>query len=332
MFPRTLPGIAIALAAVMAAGAEQAPSPSPAPSEDEKAIRAVDEAFVRDYNKGDAKALAALFTEDAEAIEAEGDRCQGREQIEHLLARTFAASPGVKLALEIDSIRFLSPDVAREEGRSVATPARGTPLARVYTVLWVRRGDRWLISSVREEGDSDISPHERLKVLEGLIGEWIDEGADSVVRLDCRWSDDGNFLIRTFTVKREGRPVLGVTQRIGWDPVARHIRSWEFDSEGGFGEGRWSRDRDGLRWIIKHTGVLPEGTIASATNIMILERPDLMRWAATDRIVGEDTVPSEESYVLVRVPPRPGRAHSAPAPAPRPESPAPSPRPARNQP
>ena len=32
----------------------------------------LDEAFVRDYNKGDSKALAALFTEDAEVVEADG--------------------------------------------------------------------------------------------------------------------------------------------------------------------------------------------------------------------------------------------------------------------
>ena len=50
-------------------------------SEDEDAIRAVDAAYVRDFNKGDGKALTALFTEDAEVIEANGDRYQGRDLI-----------------------------------------------------------------------------------------------------------------------------------------------------------------------------------------------------------------------------------------------------------
>ena len=59
----------------------------PAQSADEKAIRAVDEAFVRDYNKGDSKALAALFTEDAEVVEADGDRYQGRDLIEQSVRR-----------------------------------------------------------------------------------------------------------------------------------------------------------------------------------------------------------------------------------------------------
>ena len=39
------------------------------------------------------------------------------------------------------------------------------------------------------------------------------------------------------------------TQRIGWDPVAGQFRSWDFDSQGGYSEGLWSRDGD--RWIIK---------------------------------------------------------------------------------
>ena len=80
-----------------------------------------------------------------------------------------------------------------------------------------------------------------------MIGDWVDEGPDSEVRVNCRWSEDGNFLVRSFTVKQQGKPVMTVSQRIGWDPLARQIRSWEFDSEGGFGEGTWSRD--GERWV-----------------------------------------------------------------------------------
>ena len=236
----------------------------------------LDDVFISNYNKGDSKALTALFTEDAEVVEADGDRYQGRGLIEQSFTDTFAARQGVKIAFEIEGIRFLSPDVAKEEGRSLITPAKGAPESRLYTVLFVKREGRWLISSVREEPDPLVRPHDRLKDLEWMVGDWIDEGADSVVRLHCQWSEDENFLIRTFTVKRQGKPVMTVTQRIGWDPVARQVRSWEFDSEGGFGEGKWSRD--GERWVVKSTGVRPEGTTASATNVMVQERPDLVRW------------------------------------------------------
>ena len=148
-----------------------------------------------------------------------------------------------------------------------------------------------------------MPPHERLKDLDWMIGEWIDQGPDAHVRVSCRWSEDGNFLIRTFAVKVQGKPAMTVHQRIGWDPLGKQFHSWEFDSEGGYGEGRWSRD--GNRWVIKHTGVRPEGVTASATHIMTRERPDLVRWISIDRVVGDESVPQDESFAMVRVPPPP---------------------------
>jgi uncharacterized protein (TIGR02246 family) len=273
------------------------------PSAEEKTIRLADDAFVQEYNKADTKALLARFTEDAEVVEEDGTRYRGHNLIEERLAETFAANPGVKLQLQTDVIQFLSPDVVKEEGRTVITPASGSPESRRHTALLVRRDGRWLISSIREEPDPMVTPHDRLKELEWMIGEWVDEGSDSHVRVSCKWSEDDNFLIRTFTVKVQGKPVLTIHQRVGWDPLAQQIRSWEFDSEGGYGEGRWSRD--GERWVIKHTGVRPEGVTASATHIVVRERPDLVRWEAVDRVIGGENVPQERAYATVRIAPQP---------------------------
>jgi hypothetical protein len=193
--------------------------------------------------------------------------------------------------------------VAKEEGQTVITPAKEARQVRPYTVLFVKREGRWLISSVREEADPLISPHDRLWDLGWMIGDWVDEAPDSQVRVNCRWSEDGNFLIRSFTARQQGKLVMSVTQRIGWDPLARRFRSWDFDSEGGFGEGTWSRDGD--RWVVKHSGVRPEGVAASSTNVMVKERTDLVRWSSTDRVLGDESIPGAESYVLVRVPPPP---------------------------
>jgi hypothetical protein len=185
-------------------------------------------------------------------------------------------------------------------GRSVVKPAEGPEVSRLYTVLYARRDGRWRIADVREEPDPVVPPHDRLEALAWLVGDWLDEGDDAVVRVNARWSDDGNFLLRTFTVKLQGRPALSIVQRIGWDPLARQIRSWEFDSEGGYGEGRWTSDGD--RWIVKHNSVRPEGSTASATNVMTRERSDLIRWVSTDRIVDGRSEPDETTYTLVKVP------------------------------
>ena len=56
---------------------------------------------------------------------------------------------------------------------------------------------------------------------------------------------------------RGGRPAMTGSQRIGWDPLAKKIHSWVFDSEGGLAEGVWTRD--GNRWIVKLSGVTRDG-------------------------------------------------------------------------
>lgn len=305
--PQQSPTASARPAAPVAIGAPQ--------SQEEREIRAFDDLYVRDFNGGNAKALVARFTEDAEVIEEDGLRYHGRELIEERLAETFAASPGARMAIEVEAIRLLSPDAAKEEGRTIVTPAAGAPAShRRYTALLVKRDGSWLLSSVREEPDPMVRPHDRLQVLAWMLGDWIDEGPDAVVRLNCRWSEDGNFLIRTFTVKHQGKDVMTVTQRIGWDPAAKQIRSWEFDSEGGFGEGKWGGD--GNRWVVKHTAVRPEGTTVSATNTMVRERPDLVRWSSTDRYLGHEPIPDEPGYAFTRVPaPPPAHRDAQAAPA-----------------
>ncbi|WP_165224941.1 YybH family protein [Aquisphaera insulae] len=273
------------------------------PANEEAAIRAVDEAFVREFNRGDAKAVAALHTADAEAIEADGARYQGRDLIERSYAETFANEKGVKLKIEVASIQFLSPTVAKEEGRTIVTPTNGSPISRFYTVLFVKQGDRWLMANVREEADTHVPPRERLKELEWMVGEWVDNAPDSQTKLTCRMSDDGNFLLRDLTVRREGKVMLTATQRVAWDPVGNEFRSWEFDSEGGFGEATWSRD--GEKWIVKERGVRPEGATASSTRILTRVRPDMVKWTLLDRVVSGQSIAGEISSVLTRVAPAP---------------------------
>ena len=99
-------------------------------SPEEKTIRLADDAFIRDYNKADAKALVARFTEDAEVVEEDGARYRGHPLIEKLLAETFAASPGVKLQIDTESVQYLTPDVIKAEGRTVVRPAKGPPESR----------------------------------------------------------------------------------------------------------------------------------------------------------------------------------------------------------
>ena len=99
----------------------------PAPESPEDRRSAPSTALRRDFNNADTKALAARFTEDAEVHEEDGSRFQGRALIEEWLAETLAANKGAELAIEIETIRVLSPDVVKGEGRTTVTSAKGEP-------------------------------------------------------------------------------------------------------------------------------------------------------------------------------------------------------------
>lgn len=272
--------------------------------EDEKAIRSVAETFTRAYNAGDSKTVAALYTEDAEVIDEHGHRLQGRPVIQDLYSSIFQEWPGATIGISIDSLRFLGPDVAKEEGQTRVKPGGKEPeTLRRYTVLYVKQGGRWLYSSVREEHETGLLHHERLKELEWLVGEWLDQSPDSTVHVTCRWSDDKNFLLRDFTIHVQGQPVMTVSQRIGWDPLTKHVKSWVFDSEGGYGDSLWARNGD--QWVIKSTGVLPDGRVATATNVLIRVGPNTARWTSKEGTLGAESVAEPAEYVIVRKPPHP---------------------------
>jgi uncharacterized protein (TIGR02246 family) len=279
---------------------------------DEKAIREAGAAFARAYDAGDVKAIGAMFTEDAEVIDEDGRVIQGREPIAALFASDFEANPGETIEINVESIRFLGPDTAVEDGRTKVLPARSrakviteiaSPQSGRYTVLYVREAGRWLQASVREHPDKEVTPHERLEPLAWMVGDWVDEGSDSVVLTAARWSEDGNFLLRDFTIQIRGKPAMKGTQRIGWDPLTRQIKSWVFDSEGGHGEAYWAHDHD--RWIVKASGVHPDGRTASATQIYTVVNRDLVRWKSIDRTSGDQLEPEISEFVMVRKPPQP---------------------------
>ncbi len=271
--------------------------------EDEKAIRAMADGFTRSFRAGDAKAVAAMYSEDAELIDEYGERVQGRMAIENLYASIFQARPGSSIAIAIESLRFLSPEVAKEEGQTRVKSGSEPEILRRYTVLYVKQSGRWLYSSVREEHAAGVAHHEHLKALEWLLGDWLDQSSDSTVHATCRWSEDKNFLLRDFTIHVQGRPVMSVSQRIGWDPLTRQIKSWVFDSEGGYGDGLWTRD--GNKWVIKSTGVLTDGRIASATQTLTPIGPNSAEWSSTERTIGDQSIAEPAKYVMVRRPPAP---------------------------
>ncbi|MGP0065587.1 MAG: SgcJ/EcaC family oxidoreductase [Isosphaeraceae bacterium] len=276
------------------------------PAEDARSIAALAAAYAKAFNSGDAAAAAGTFTEDALIVDEMGHRTEGRERIQESLAAAFAHNPGNRMAIETKALRLLGPDTALEEGRTTITPAGGgTPETTHYTVVHVKRGGRWLQSAVHDELARDLTPHERLLELEWMVGDWINESQDSVVLTTCKWADGGNFLVREFTVKMQGQPVLSGTQRIGWDPTRNQFKTWIFDTAGGFGDGYWTQMGD--RWVIKAEGIRQDGQHASVTNIITRLGKDRAHWKSVDRTIGGAAVPGFDEFTIVRKPPEAGK-------------------------
>ncbi len=272
-------------------------------SADEAAIRANIAQFVKAYNAGDAKAVAALFAADGQIVDKEGNESEGREAIAKAFSELFTATPKKQLEVFVDSIRFIGAELAVEVGSTKETPSPNEPPEYDrYTVLHVKRDGKWQMALARDEEGPAPTAHEQLRPLAWLVGEWVDDGGSTVVRSLCRWSEDGNFLLQEFKLQQNGRDAMNVSQRIGWDPLSKQIRSWVFDSEGGYGESLWTRD--GNDWIIRATGVRPDGTTASATNLLTRTGTDIYVWRSTDRVVAGERQP-QMAVKVVRKPPQP---------------------------
>jgi hypothetical protein len=157
-------------------------------------------------------------------------------------------------------------------------------------------GANWVISNARDLPVEVIElpslASAQLKDLVWLVGDWVDNTDKIDVELKVHWGANKSFLLMDYAVKREGVEPLSVTVRVGWDPTNGRIRSWVFDTQGGFGEGYWTKD--GKTWMVGTIGVLPDGGTGGATNIYEYVDANSFVWKTTDRDVDGQPLPDAE--------------------------------------
>ncbi len=104
---------AILACAVAVQAAETAPEANP----EESAIRAAVASYTAAFNRGDAAALAALWSPEAVYTNPiTGQQVVGRAEIEKQFSAIFAEAKGAKLEAATNSVQFISPNVAVEQG------------------------------------------------------------------------------------------------------------------------------------------------------------------------------------------------------------------------
>jgi hypothetical protein len=213
--------------------------------------------------------------------------------------------------MEVTNVRTIGDSLAVEEGVRQITANEGQASARLrYVAMRDKLGDSWPIASYREYADDPIpTAAEMLEPMAFLVGDWVDENPDGRTSISYRWSEDGNFLLGEFALSAGGMDAKSV-QRIGWDPVEGVIRSWTFDSDGGFSQGEWTPVETG--WVSKTEATMPDGTTASATVTVTIKDQDHFLVRSSDRIVAGVEEPDFE-MLIARRPPQPGAATAKPA-------------------
>jgi uncharacterized protein (TIGR02246 family) len=248
---------------------QQTKSADPPKNAEEDVLQKRAEAFVKAFNDGDAKAVAAFFTTDADMVDQEGHHIEGRKAIEETYKKFFAEAKGAKLFIRIEKVRVAKPDLAFEDGLSeVVYPNGGPPTAGRYSVVYTKQEGTWYMASVREAIAVPPNNTEKLQDLGFLIGHWVedvDKGGSA--KASYAWDGHQNFILNTFDITLKGEvSIAGGVQWIGWDESAKKPRAWSFLFNGGFAEGVWNKDGDN-KWKITVNGTQRDGKKVTGTNL-----------------------------------------------------------------
>ncbi len=261
-------------------------------SGEESAINQALASYATAFNKGDIKTLMAAWTADPEFVDESGKSTKGQEAIAALFKRTFEENKGVSFVIKVRSLRFIRPDVAIQDGVVSLKTADGMSEDGLYTSIWLKNDGKWLISRVQDLPNESAAPAgnaEHLKQLEWMLGDWTSEGSESAVSFNCKWNRSQSFLLIDQTIALKDQEPLTIKHIIGWDPAKQQIRSWVFDSRGGFGESMWTRK--GNRWLLESEGVLADGRRGAATSTWHYIDDQNCEWDSTSREVDGKPMP-----------------------------------------
>jgi uncharacterized protein (TIGR02246 family) len=116
---------------------------------DEAAIRKVIQAFLDTREANDPAALGALLTADVDQQQTSGNTRRGREAVVSGSLATQQATGGTR-TITVDTLRFVSADVAIADGRYDSTGrADGTDQRMLTSMVLRREGGAWKIAAIR---------------------------------------------------------------------------------------------------------------------------------------------------------------------------------------
>ncbi|HEY1065706.1 MAG TPA: SgcJ/EcaC family oxidoreductase [Pirellulales bacterium] len=263
---------------------------------DREAIVQSAKAYEAAYEKSDAAAVAALWTEQGEHENEDGTLIRGRAAIERAFTAFFKDNPPGELDVVVEQVTFPAPGVAIEEGLSRSTAPGKLPTSCRYRAVHAKADGQWKIVTSREWG-SDVN---RMADLEWLIGEWKGEVKGNETTVTIAKEKVGAFLVAEFISTVDGKKHSLGTMKIGVDQATGEFHSWHFDADGGHGEGVWIRE--GKHWMIDSHGVRGDGAPTAGVSILSRNGANELGWRVIERSVAGQPQPDAKPVVLKRVP------------------------------
>jgi uncharacterized protein (TIGR02246 family) len=251
--------------------------------------------FADAFNKGDAKTIAAMWTENGELREPDGMTLIGHASIEKAYAESFKANPGAKVEVLVKSVRFPAKGLAVEEG--LLRYPRGTSnlsASTAYIAVHVREGDQWKMA-LSSEGSAG---QDRIEDLDWLLGEWTGKQNEATVTMLFARDSKKPAIIGTITSTGAARYWGSGTIRIAADPETGQIRSWTFEDDGAHSQSLWFCD--GKSWLLDSRGVLASGFPTAERIVLQRAGLDVITWRAIDRLLGETPLPDTAPLRLTR--------------------------------
>lgn len=292
-------GLALVFLGVRFMTAQDKAGKEPSREADKAAIDKLIKENIQAFNNRDAAAIAANWAVEGELIRNDGAPIRGRAEIQKAYEEFFKTLKGKPtLEVQVDGVRFTSADTAvsevtlrlkNETGDCIASSWRNTLLAR--------EGGQWKVAIV-QEWDRDDALDVSLNELEWLIGTWNVAANDREVTTTYEWDENKAFIRGKYSVKEKDKAIESGMQMIGKDNASGAIRSWVFSSDGGFGDGFWTRD--GKKWTVDVYGVSPAGRELAATAIYVHLDANTYTWQSVDQTVDGMPIPNTQPIKIAR--------------------------------
>jgi len=240
-------------------------------SEAEAAIRQAGKDYLAALARGDAKALAELWTKAGTFTDETGRAVK----VHDMIASGAFEKDARQVSVTDSTLRFVTDDVAIEEGDCETATGEG-PVKGHFEAIWVKDNGHWKLDSLHESRAAPAANHtEELASLDVFAGQWSGEAEKSTIRITAKWDANKKFLRRELSIS-SGKASLAGTQVVGWDPASQAIKSWTFLDDGSYSEGIWSRE--GNVWMVLSTRALPDGQTSSATQVYKFPDKNTMVW------------------------------------------------------